>query len=349
MQRIAVWNTAFLGDAVLTLPLLQTLRRAWPQARLDFYVRRGLAGLFEEHNALSAVYEYDKRQEGAGLRAALDYSRAYAETLRRRRYDLWVSAHRSLRSAWLARSSRAPVRVGYASPFFNRFFYTLVVPRAFPGPHETERLLGLAAGLGLKDLSLWPEIMLPEEARAKAGRFFSGLARPALGLHPGSVWATKRWPAEYFAGLARCALRQGAAILLFAGPGEEATAQAVLKLLPDKGVYDLSGRLSLAELAAFIAELDCYVGNDSGPMHLAWAQHVPVAAFFGPTTPTLGFAPLGEQAAVLEAGALACRPCGRHGPARCPKGHHDCMRRLTPELAWPKVEQLLRGKGRKQG
>ena len=76
MKRIAVWNTAFLGDAVLTLPLIQTLADAFPGSEIDFYVRRGLASLFEAHPALHAVYEYDKRRIAGNNRLSARCSRA---------------------------------------------------------------------------------------------------------------------------------------------------------------------------------------------------------------------------------------------------------------------------------
>ena len=94
MKRIAVWNTAFLGDAVLTLPLIQTLADAFPGSEIDFYVRRGLASLFEAHPALHAVYEYDKRRIAGNnrLSALLKSGRI----LGGRRYDIWIGAHPSL-------------------------------------------------------------------------------------------------------------------------------------------------------------------------------------------------------------------------------------------------------------
>ena len=107
MKRIAVWNTAFLGDAVLTLPLIQTLADAFPGSEIDFYVRRGLASLFEAHPALHAVYEYDKRRIAGNnrLSALLKSGRI----LGGRRYDIWIGAHPSPRSALLARLSGAPL------------------------------------------------------------------------------------------------------------------------------------------------------------------------------------------------------------------------------------------------
>ncbi|MCC8193467.1 MAG: glycosyltransferase family 9 protein [Deltaproteobacteria bacterium] len=355
MTKIGVWNTAFLGDAILTLPLLQTVRAAYPDACIDFWVRKGFGTLFAAHPAVTNVYEYDKRgKDGGALRGLL-----FGRTLARERYGLWISAHGSFRSGMIARWSSAKVRIGYAEPKTNAWFYTHTVPRAFAEFEEVERLLRLllpldpaARGVPLRD---WPEIVLPRAIRDAADRFFASLAlerrAPVLGVHPGSVWGTKRWPLEYFAVVAQRAAREGARVIVFGGRGDEEAMAAETVSLAVKGlsrgergnVIDLAGKLPLPDLAAYIGHLSCYLTNDSGPMHLAWPQKTPVTALFGPTTRELGFFPRGESATVMEL-PLPCRPCGLHGPRECPLGHHRCMRDLAPGMVWPDVAAKLFGK-----
>ena len=103
---------------------------------------------------------------------------------------------------------------------------------------------------------------------------------------------------------------------------------------------DLSGRTSLASLGAVLARLDGYVTNDSGPMHMAWAQHTPVTAMFGPTVLSLGFAPRGELSTVMQVDE-SCRPCGLHGHKACPQGHFRCMKEIDPEAVWRDIESKL--------
>ena len=349
IRKIAVWNTAFLGDAVLTLPLIQTLAEAFPGAVLDFYVRKGLASLFEAHPAIRAVHEYDKRPQAgnAGFAALWRTGRRLAAN----GYDLWIGAHPSPRSALLARLSGARIRIGYGIGPVGAFCYTHRVVRRFGEQHEIERLLELAHPVLPEGFRLdrpqcrWPDLVLPESARLAAETFRSGLAPagPLLGQQPGSVWGTKRWTPAGFAEIARRGAERGAHVLLFAGPGEEGMAQEVIRLAGLAGnplLHDLSGALSLTELAAFLGMLDCYVSNDSGPMHLAWAQHTPVTALFGPTVRSLGFFPRGETARVFEV-ALSCRPCGLHGPQTCPLGHHHCMTEIDVDAVWEDVLSKL--------
>jgi len=338
-MKIGVWNTAFLGDAVLTLPLLHTLARAYPGAELHFFVRRGLAPLFAAQPELAGVHEFDKRGRDRGLRAAMRLGRSLA----RQRFDLWVSAHTSLRSGLIARWTSAPRRIGYSRPAYNPYFYTHTVDRGFGAADEIDRLLRLAQPLGIRELVTEPRLVLPAPAVAKAATFFATLPPgPVLGVHPGSTWPTKQWPEEYFGQVMARAHAAGATVLLFAGPDETACAARVLAASGLAGrdrLHDLAGRLSLPELAAHLARLSCYLTGDSGPMHLAWAGGAPVVALFGPTTRGLGFFPRGDST-VLELD-LDCRPCGLHGPRACPRGHHRCLRDLTPDAAWAAVAAKL--------
>ncbi len=340
MERIGVWNTAFLGDAVLTLPLLQSLKRAFSGAAIDYYVRGGLAPLFAAHPDLHRVTAFDKR---GAYKGAAGLWRILGE-IRARRYDLWINAHLSPRSAAICRLSGAPVRIGYLEGACSALACTARVPRRFAEREEVERLLGLLEPLGVAPADTWPRIVLPEAARREAEAFFGQISGPVLGLHPGSVWATKRWPVEYFAAVGARALRHGARVLLFAGPGEEEVAAEVRRRMEAEtdgtGLIDLSGKLALAQLAARIARLSCYLTNDSGPMHLSWAQRVPTVAVFGPTVRNLGFFPRGERSTVFEE-AVSCRPCGLHGPQECPLGTHECMRRVDPERVWAAVAREL--------
>ena len=354
-HTIAVWNTAFLGDAVLTLPLLSVLKSAFPDASLDFYVRAGLEGLFAAQPELRQTYGINKKAHSPmalwqeGIR------------LRNRRYDLWINAHPSFRSALMERLSGAPWRIGYRGTARD-FAHTQSVSRRFEQLDEIERLLQLTRPVHKQfpalfptafdpdcpdDAEHWPHLTLAADVEQRAESFFSTLpCAPRLGLHPGSVWATKRWTTSGFATIARRAADAGAHVLVFAGPGEASMAAAVIEQAELHGhplLHNLSCALSLPELAAWIKRLDVYVSNDSGPLHLAWCQHTPVTALFGPTVRELGFFPRGASARVFEVDKtlLPCRPCGLHGARICPQGHHRCMKDIDTEAVWADVKAKL--------
>ena len=341
-RRIAVWQTSFLGDAVLTLPLIQTLAKAFPDAAIDFYVRRGLAGLFAPHPAVRTVAEFDKRGMDKG---PVGIIRA-AALLRRARYDLLLSPHTSLRTGLVMALSSIPLRIGYDGSRTSRLAFHQRVDRRFKELEEIERVLQLLLPLSLSASETWPSIALAPDARDRALAFRKGVAGPVLGVHPGSTWPTKRWPVERFGRVVGKALDHGITVVLLGGPGEQALAASVIAasgLANHPNLIDLSGRLSLPDLAAHLAQLDCYLTNDSGPMHLAWAQHVPLVALFGPTTRSLGFFPRGPGAEVMERD-LPCRPCGLHGARTCPEGHHRCMLDIAVDPVFERICRLMAAK-----
>ncbi len=339
--KIGVWQTAFLGDALLTLPLLKALENRFPGAEIHYFVRAGLEGLFSALPGLASVRPFAKRGADKGLGRAW----ALGRSLSREGFDLWVSAHVSLRSAVVAKASSIPVRIGYDKPWFNRLAYTRTVSRQFDELEEVERLMELARPLGIEGPAPDPEMVLPRAAVDVADAYFSELTRPVLGVHPGSTWPTKQWPEERFAEVVARAAQAGATVLVFGGPGEEPLAARIVdqakSFAHGADIRDLSGRLDLPGLAAHLARLDACLTNDSGPMHLAWVQRVPLVALFGPTVRGLGFFPRGEGSTVLELPGLDCRPCGLHGPRRCPLGHHRCMTDISPDRVWEALAPKL--------
>jgi heptosyltransferase II len=161
-----------------------------------------------------------------------------------------------------------------------------------------------------------------------------------IGLHPGSVWATKRWSADGYARLiVLLKERYPCEILLFGGPEDREVITKVQDLCGGCAV-SLVDRISLRELPAALSRCRVLITNDSGPMHIAVAEAVPVIAIFCATTPALGFYPYSSNAMVLEKD-LSCRPCSSHGGRRCPLGTEDCIRLIGPEQVFQAVQRLV--------
>jgi heptosyltransferase-2 len=168
-----------------------------------------------------------------------------------------------------------------------------------------------------------------------------------IGIAPGSVWATKRWPIESFLRLAKQLLSQTNARLLILGSADEKAAAAELELglaAEASRVINLAGRTSLDDLRAIYPSLSLLISNDSSPLHYASAFNVPSLAIFGATVPALGFGPLAEFSQVAQID-LPCRPCSDHGPMVCPLGHFRCMKDLEPERLASMALTILRQKG----
>jgi heptosyltransferase-2 len=162
-----------------------------------------------------------------------------------------------------------------------------------------------------------------------------------IGANPGSVWPTKRWPKDYWARLiTELSRAYGTKVLLVGGRNEVEWNGEIEKAAAPGSILNLTGKTGMEDLMGLIRRLKLFITNDSGPMHIAVAFGVPVAAIFGPTTRELGFFPYGAGNIVLEE-PLACRPCALHGSKKCPRGHFLCMRLVTPDKVLAAAKDIL--------
>ncbi|HXM38936.1 MAG TPA: lipopolysaccharide heptosyltransferase II [Gemmatimonadales bacterium] len=327
-----VIQTAFLGDVVLTTPLLAAL--AARHGPVDVVTTPGAAPLLETHPAVRRVIPYDKRGADRGWRGL----RMLARRLAGEGYERAYLPHRSLRTATLALLARIPARTGFSGGW--SFLYTAARQKPTTG-HESDRLLALADEPAA---AYRPQLRpTPEDEQAAARLLASGgieAGTPFAALAPGSIWGSKRWP--YFGDLAR-QLATRVAVVVVGGPEDAALGDEVVDRAAEGGagrrVVNACGKLTLRQSAALIARAAVLVTNDSAPLHLATATGTPIVAVFGPTLPEFGFGPIRPGDAALGVEGLDCRPCSRHGPPRCPLGHHRCMRDLGPEVVAAAIEE----------
>lgn len=311
-----VIQTAFLGDVILTTPLLSRL--AERHGPVDVVTTPAAATLLETHPAVRLVIRYDKHGSDKGWRGM----KRVASELSARRYASVYLPHRSLRSAVLALLSGAPERVGFAGSA-AAITYTRRVPRPRSG-HEVERLLALG-GKAVTAPGVSLALTASDYAAADDWLAAHGVSPRFIAIAPGSIWGTKRWPyyAELAAGLDRPCVVVG-------GADDRSLADALVAAAPAR-VLSAAGELNLRASAALIQRAAVLVTNDSAPLHLATAVGTPIVAIFGPTVPDFGFGPRRAGDVTLGRDGLACRPCSKHGPQICPLGHHRCMRELAVE------------------
>jgi heptosyltransferase II len=328
-----VVQTSFLGDTVLTTPLLVQLARRGP---VDVVTTPAAATLLANHPAVRQVIVYDKRGTDRGLFGFL----TLAQRLRDARYDAAFLAQGSWRSAALALFARVPSRVGFSTSD-GRWLYTKRAAYR-EDLHHAARLLMLSRPNGREPStdelrpSLYPGP--PERAAVDAllGAHSLAPGERLFAVAPGSVWGTKRWP--YYPELV-AALDGKARVVVVGGPSDSESAAEIVAAAP--GVIDSTGRLSLLASAELIGRASVLVTNDSAPLHLASAMATPTVAIFGPTVPDFGFGPLSPVHVVIGKESLPCRPCDRHGPQRCPLGHHRCMRDIAVEDVLREIDSLL--------
>ena len=334
MTRSLVVQTSFLGDVVLTTPLVAHLAMQGPT---DVVCTPMASTLLANNPDIREIIVYDKRAADRGLRGFM----RLASRLRAGRYDVAYHAQGSARSGALTFAARIPDRVGFSTSAGRRFYTECVVP--IDNLHHAARLLSLGTRGSARDTSpadIRPRLYPGDAERAAVDALLvaNHATNDALvALAPGSIWATKRWP--YFRSLAGELGRDARIVVV----GSDADCELAAEIIAaTKGhAIDATGRLSLLGSAELVRRAMLLVTNDSAPLHLASAMNTPTVVVFGPTVPEFGFGPLAEHAVVVGHPSLPCRPCDRHGPRRCPLGHWRCMREITSDVVASRARELL--------
>jgi heptosyltransferase-2 len=317
----------WLGDAVMSLPVLRALRAAHPGDSLAVLTRRGPAAIYRAEGSADSVLEHSGFLSDAAA-------------LARGRYDeAWLLPN-SFRAAAIALLSGTRRRVGYATDRRGALLTDPVAPPDGTG-HQLRDYDALLESRGVPPDTGAPVLPITaaaarraEEALAAAG-LDSPTAKGLVLLAPGSaVAATKRWPAQRFGALGDRLAERRWSCAVVVGPNDVALG-AVVSSCARAPLPVLGADLDPLELAAVASRAKLVVSNDSGPMHLAAAVGTPVVAFFGPTDPGRT-APSGVPARVLDR-YVSCSPCFRD---ECPY-KHECMAEITVDMALRACEELL--------
>lgn len=324
-MKLLIIQTAFLGDVVLTLPLIQAAKKHL-KAQISVVCIPSTKNILERHPSIDELVVFDKKADEKGFFSMIKF----AKKLKDKKFDAVLVPHPSFKSGLISYLAAIPERVGFSNSAGKLFFTDKI---SFDGKkHQSERYLGLLKHFGVDAGYEKPEIYIDEKDDILPEN------KTIFGINPGSVWATKRWPAEKYAALAdRISSELGGQVVIFGGSDDAVTASEVEKNMKSHAV-NLAGKTTLKQLAALIKKCGVFITNDSGPMHIAAAFDVPVVAVFGPTVREFGFFPHSPKAAVVER-TMSCRPCGKHGPVECPEKHFKCMTGISASEVFEAVKK----------
>ncbi len=339
-SKILIIQTAFIGDAILTLPIIQVPKQNYAQSSIDVIVVPRTAEVFANHPAISNIIQYDKRGSDKGIKG-LWRLRTKLKSLN---YDLVIVPHRSLRSALLTWLLKPTMSIGFDRSAGRWLFKKIV--RYNSSAHEIERNLSLLSPLKLPHVAIELPQLYPSNQDVKIidsimNEYGLNRYKNILAVAPGTIWNTKRWPADRFAAVCEQIAFENIAIVLVGGREDEILCEEVREIAHIKNVFSVAGKLSLLQSAELIRRCKVLISNDSAPMHLAVAIGTPVVAIFGATVPEFGFAPRGPRDVVIEKKGLKCRPCSIHGGDVCPIKTFECMLSVTPEVVVSKVKLIL--------
>ncbi|MBA3270079.1 MAG: lipopolysaccharide heptosyltransferase II [Acidobacteria bacterium] len=333
-SRLVVLAPNWLGDAVMALPLLTDLHRAWPNTEIVVAARQSVAPLFAMLPVVAGTIVFD----GGGGRHAIAAATRNVALLRSGNFDAALLLPNSLLVAWLAWSAGITQRWGFAGdgrgPLLTK---AIARPRTYG--HQVEYYQGLVSGLGLAVGDRYAGVVVPDAARVRAAALLheAGVrdGQRFVVFAPGAAYGrAKQWLPARFAELAFLLAHDGVATVLVGASGDTRVCDEVARLArrqPEPAVIiDLSGRTDLATLAAVLSMAAAAVSNDSGAMHLAAAVGARVTAIFGPTDERKT-SPLTATASAqpprLVATAVWCRPCMLR---ECPIDHR-CMSGISAQ------------------
>ena len=369
-SRILLIKPSALGDVVHTLPLLVKLRARYPRARIDWLITPENAEVVRYHPALSNVVLFSRRDfslRGRRWRAFLSFFDLLKQ-IRRAKYEIVIDMHGQVRSAFFTLISGARVRIGFDRPVKRGLTvsaehdlknipshgwrgaregswiaYTHRIPIPTLDVHAIDRYLWVAPVLGLDDNRPDLAIHLSPQAAERVNRLLEEddvpESKPLVVLVPGTIWETKHWTIEGFAGVARQFLQDGFAVALAGTRRDQQRCRQIAAAAP--GTCDLSGKTTAADLAALIRRAEVAVTNDSGSMHVAASLGKPMVSVFGPTNP-VHIGPYERPESVVRVD-LPCSPCNYRRLSQCPFDH-ACMKQITSAMVVERVRKVLSDK-----
>ncbi len=337
IKNILIIRTAYIGDVVMTLPVLKPLKELYPGVKISFLTATGAAEVLKNNPFVDEVIEHDPFWfYPSSIRAY----REFIQQMRTRTFDLVIEARADIRDILLlAWRFRARYRLSY-DVGGGGYLLTNVVP--YPGlKHKVEYHLDLVRYLGYRGNGLEWGIYLDgkEQQRVSAIMAEQGIGKPFIAVHPGSRLLLKRWPVQRYSALCDGLMEKyGMPVVVFGAGSEKALVAEMASCMKRKPV-SLAGALSLREMAGVLARADLFICNDSAPMHLAAAIKTPTVAIFGPSK-SVETRPYGEGHCVVEK-EFPCRSACDENSCRYER-YNACMEDLSVDDVFHAAEELLR-------
>lgn len=330
-QRILLSRLRFMGDVILTTPVVRRLREAYPAAEIVYLTEAAFAPLLAHNPHVDEVIAFSPQQSHA------QQIRLYRH-LRRRRFDLVLDLFGNPRTALMTWLTGARVRIGGDFRCRGKLYNFRVPPPNVEMSAIDFHLRSLQL-LGLATTSKYTEIFLTPDERlwAQSFLFMQNIdpAKPVVALHPGATWPNKRWPEKYFAEVSNHLQKNGVQVVVTQGPGETGIVQELQRLSPAATILPV---LSLRETAAIQHQCKAVVANDCGIMHLAVAVGTPTIGLFGPSQKEIWFPYEITKGHLALDIPIDCRPCHKN---YCPLQHTDCQNLLPPFRVIDEVMQRL--------
>jgi len=337
-ERILLIQTAFLGDAILTLPLIQEIKKKYKDHFIDVVTIESNKEIFTASPFVDDVIILDKRKKHHSVFAL----KRFADQIKKRNYSVLFAPHRSLRTSLLSLFLEIPESYGFNNAAFS-FIYKNVITYDHR-LHEVERNLSLINN-SIEIKKELPLLKIDDEIKSKIDLFFQQLPedKKVVAIAPGTVWETKRYPEKSFVEVIDYLIKKNYFILLI-GSKKEFELCNRIKSNFQSGVENSAGSFSILESIELLKRCDLLITNDSAPTHFGMCADLPVLTIYCSTIPGFGFYPYNKKSTHITLIDLFCKPCGIHGFNKCPLNHFNCGNKLMSSLVLEKVEEILNEK-----
>jgi heptosyltransferase-2 len=320
VDRILIRSANWVGDAVMSLPAIASVRRKFPQAEVCILAKSWVADLFQGDSKTDRVILY----HSSGVHGGIGGKWKLARELRQEGFDVALHLPNSFESAFLSFLAGIPGRAGYNTDGRGMLLtHRVPVNGKIKKGHQVEYYLHLFKSLGFPAVERFPSLKVSEERRQEADGILNSLeirSEPLVGMSPGAQYGSaKEWFPERYGKLARRIFKEMGARALILGSRKDREAAAQIAQIAGVSAIDLTGRTTLAQAMALIACCRLFITNDSGLMHVASALDIPLVAIFGSTDPSRT-GPLSAKSRVI-CKSVPCAPCLK---TECPD-QRQCM------------------------
>ena len=313
-MKFLIIQTAFIGDVILATAVAEKLHQYYPDAQIDFVLRKGNEGLLQNHPFIKTVFVWDKKQNK--VKNLFSISRQVGAN----NYDTVINLHRHSSSGIIAGYSGAKQRIGFDKNPLSFLFTKKIKHEIGNGKHEVERNQQLIESI--TDSIFTRPKLYPSKENIESVKKYK--ENPYVCLAPTSVWFTKQYPKEKWVEFCD-QISSSITIYLLGAPNDSNASNWIKNNSKNKNIINLTGKLNFLESAALMQDASMNYVNDSAPLHIASAMNAKTTAIFCSTVPSFGFGPLADDSVIIETKeSLDCRPCGLHGHKECPKGHFKC-------------------------
>ena len=336
--KILVIQTAFPGDAILTLPMIQQLKKQHPDFLVDVLCIPSTAEIFKSSPFINLVWEVDKRGKHNSLFKMLKF----INEIKKNNYLKIYCPHRSLRSALITLQLGVKETYGFDNSSL-KFAFRTTIPYNYAA-HEVQRNLSLIGEeFENDDWKVLPELKISNEIQIKISAFVAknNIKQNLIAIAPGSVWQTKRYPAEHYTGIVKFLLEKKYKVIIIGGKNDKQISNLISSEFKDQ-VLDVCGDFSFIENIELLKYAKLLICNDSAPTHLGMCADIPVLTIYCSTIPEFGFYPYNGKSKSVSYNDLSCKPCGIHGYDACPISTFDCGSLLKPGTVIKTIEEMIR-------